>query len=75
MVEVAYRLNADDPYLSVTTRFTNSGQNVLRIDLEDDVRIDGKNEEIAKSPNGVSPVYWVLDGFWRQAYGLRRRAD
>lgn len=69
-VEVTYRLEAGAPYLTVTTRYTNAGDNPLTVPLEDDLRADGGKEDMVKSPNGVADLFWIHDRYWGQAYGL-----
>jgi hypothetical protein len=69
-VEVTYSLKADDPFLSITTKFSNAGDKMLVIPLADDLRVDGGKENLQKSPNGTTPLFWVHDRFWKQAYGL-----
>jgi hypothetical protein len=69
-VEVTYALKSDQPFLDVATKFTNTGDKPLAVPLVDDLRIDGGKENMGKSPNGTSPLFWVHDRFWKQAYGL-----
>ncbi|HUG90913.1 MAG TPA: CehA/McbA family metallohydrolase [Planctomycetaceae bacterium] len=70
-VAVSYQLAADAPFLAVTTRFTNTGGAPLDVLLEDDLRIDGQNEDMARAPNGTSELFWVHDRYWGQAYGIQ----
>lgn len=69
-VETTYSLGADDRHIVVATRFKNTGKKPVTVTLEDDVRADGGKEDMGKSPNGVSELFWIHDRFWRQAYGL-----
>jgi hypothetical protein len=69
-VEVTYRLDADSPRLHATTRYTNSGSAPLTFELTDDLRADGQKEDMLKSPNGTSDLFWIEDRFWGQAYGI-----
>jgi len=70
LVETTYQLEADKPYLKVTTRFENSGSKTLKVSLVDDIRADGGKEEMTKSKNGTSNLFWIQDSFWGQAYGV-----
>lgn len=69
-VEVTYALNADSERLTVTSRFLNETQTAIDVPLFDDLRIDSRNEDIVKAPNGTSDLYWVHDRHWGQAYGI-----
>ena len=69
-VAVTYQLGRNTAYLTVTTRFTNTGDAPLPVSLEDDIRIDGGNEDMVKSPNGTEALFWVHDRYWGQAYGV-----
>ena len=69
-VEVAYRLEADAPYLTVTTTYTNTASGPLTVELEDDLRADAGKEDMQKSPNGESEWFWIHDRHWGQAYGI-----
>ena len=69
-VVVTYTLRADEPFLEVTTRFTNPADAPMEVPLTDDLRIDGGKEDLEKSPNGVGPVFWAHDKYWRQAYAI-----
>eukprot|EP00456_Euglypha_rotunda_P080912 TRINITY_DN786_c0_g2_i1.p1 TRINITY_DN786_c0_g2~~TRINITY_DN786_c0_g2_i1.p1 ORF type:complete len:868 (+),score=194.82 TRINITY_DN786_c0_g2_i1:2039-4642(+) len=67
---VTYELKQDQPFLTVTTTFTNRSTKPITVALEDDFRADSKNEEMSRSPNGVADHFWLCDRYWGQAYGL-----
>lgn len=67
-ITVTYNLEGDEPFLTVTTKFTNPGDKPLVVPLIDDLRIDAGKELIDKSPNGTSTGFWAHDRFWNQAY-------
>lgn len=69
-VQVLYELRAGEPWLTVTTRYTNAGNKPLAVELEDDIRADGQSEDMVKAPNGISGLFWVHDRYWSQAYGV-----
>lgn len=69
MVEVTYRLTAESKSLVVVSKFTNTGEKPLLVPLTDDFRFDHGKEEVIKSPDGESDLYWIHDIYWGQAYG------
>ena len=69
-VEVTYALKADSKRLSITSRFLNETDSPINVPLFDDLRVDSRNEDIAKSPNGTTDLFWIHDRFWEQAYGI-----
>lgn len=69
-VTVTYRLEQDEPFLTVSTQFKNPGEQPLNVPLIDDLRIDAGKEWLVKSPNGKSSIFWAHDRFWKQAYAL-----
>src|SRR5690606_8661537 len=72
-VDVIYLLDANRPYLVVTTVFENTSQKSLTVPLEDDLRIDGGKEDLIKAPNATASQFWAYDRFWGQAYGVDAR--
>lgn len=68
-VEVTYRLAADSTLLTVVSKFTNTGEKPLLVPLTDDFRFDHGKEDVVKSPDGESDLYWIHDVYWGQAYG------
>ena len=68
-VEVTYRLTAESKMLTVVSKFTNTGEKPLLVPLTDDFRLDHGKEEVVKSPDGESELYWIHDLYWGQAYG------
>jgi len=69
-VETTYHLAAGAKHLTITTKYTNSGTKPLTVSLTDDVRADGGNEDMLKSPNGSGDLFWIHDRYWGQAYGI-----
>ncbi|MDA0834717.1 MAG: CehA/McbA family metallohydrolase [Planctomycetota bacterium] len=70
VVDVIYLLDADAPYLEITTVFENTSSKPLTIPLEDDLRLDGGKEDMVKAPNDTAKIFWAHDRFWDQAYGV-----
>lgn len=68
-VEVTYRLAAGSQMLTVVSKFTNTGEKPLLVPLTDDFRFDHGKEDVVKSPDGESDLYWIHDIYWGQAYG------
>ncbi|NQV27012.1 MAG: hypothetical protein HQ518_21900, partial [Rhodopirellula sp.] len=69
-VEVTYSLKTDAEQLTVTSRFTNETDAAINVPLFDDLRIDSRNEDIVKVPNGTTELFWIHDRHWGQAYGI-----
>jgi hypothetical protein len=69
-ISVRYRLENDEPYLTVTTEFTNPSDKPLDVALADDLRIDSGKEQLVKSPNGQARLFWAHDRHWKQAYAV-----
>lgn len=69
-ITVTYQLEDAEPFLTVSTKFTNTGDKPLVVPLIDDLRIDSGKELIAKSPNGKSTLFFAHDRFWNQAYAI-----
>ncbi|MDB5341553.1 MAG: hypothetical protein JWN70_7172 [Planctomycetaceae bacterium] len=67
-ITVTYQLENDEPFLTVSTKFTNPGAKPIVVPLVDDLRIDSGKELLVKSPNGKSSTFWAHDRFWKQAY-------
>ncbi|MFO0953756.1 MAG: CehA/McbA family metallohydrolase [Isosphaeraceae bacterium] len=65
-VEVSYTLEDGQPYLTVTTRFTNRGKALATSDLVDSIRADRSFEHNATA----GPLFWVFDKHFGQAYGV-----
>ncbi len=68
-VEVTYKLEKDSPWLTVVSKFTNTGEKPLQVPLTDDFRLDHGKEEVVKSRDGETDLYWIHDIYWGQAYG------
>ena len=69
-LRVTYSLQADKPYIAVTSEWTNTTDADLTLVLEDDLRADSGKEEMPKSPDGTVELYSFQDIFWQQAYGV-----
>jgi hypothetical protein len=66
-VRLTYELEDGQPYLLVRSRFTNTTERPLDVDLADDLRADNFD---AKVKGGPTDLFWVHDVFFEQAYGL-----
>jgi hypothetical protein len=69
-VETTYSLAAGAKHLTIVTKYINTGAKSLTVSLVDDIRADGGNEDMVKSPNGSGDLYWIQDRYWGQAYGI-----
>lgn len=69
-VRVSYRLGANDRFVSLTSQFINDTNEQITVPLEDQVRLDSRNEDIVKAPNGSMGLFWIHDRHWGQAYGV-----
>lgn len=69
-VRVSYSLGVNDRFLSVTSKFINETQEAMTVPLEDDLRLDTKNEDTIKAENGTLDMFWIHDRHWGQAYGF-----
>ena len=69
-VVLTYSLGVDARHLNVVSRYINESATEMTVPLEDDLRIDSRNEDIVKAPNGTAELYWVHDRHWKQAYGF-----
>lgn len=68
---VRYEFRPDDLVMEVTSTWTNTTTSDWTLALEDDLRADGGNEDMVKSPNGSHRLFYVHDVYWKQAYGIR----
>ena len=69
-VEVTYSLKTNAERLTVTSKFANETKTDINVPLFDDLRIDSRNEDIIKIPNGTTDLFWIHDRHWGQAYGI-----
>lgn len=69
-LQVTYQVEANKPYLSVESTWTNTTEADLKLALEDDLRADSGKEDMPKVPNGTVALFWFHDIFWQQAYGI-----
>lgn len=69
-LSVTYSLTQDSPGLNVASTWTNTTPSDLQLTLEDDLRVDGGNEDMVKAPNGVYEQFRIQDIHWQQAYGI-----
>ncbi len=67
-VGVLYRLRSDDKALTISVDFENEGEKAVTVLLEDDTRIDSRNERIRFERNGLHDLFWAHDRHWGQAY-------
>ena len=68
---VRYELLDGVPILAVTSEWTNTTASDWTVTLEDDLRADGGNEDMVKTPNGTHDLFYFHDIYWQQAYGIR----
>ncbi len=68
--EVTYRMLQRQPGVEVTSTWTNNTTQDWTLALEDDIRADGGKEDMVKSPNGTTDVFYVEDRYWQQAYAV-----
>lgn len=71
-IEIHQKYSLDDQqrYLTVTTKFVNTGAKAVKLHLEDDLRADSGKENMPYKPNGVSDMHWFADQYWGQAYAI-----
>lgn len=69
-VEVTYELAPNEPYLRITSKYTNVSPKEMTIQPEDTVRADAQKDEIVKAPEGTGEWFWFHDQFWEQAYAV-----
>ena len=69
-LRVTYSLQADKPYMAVTSKWTNTTDADITLVLEDDLRADSGKEDMPKPPNGTMDLFSFQDIFWQQAYGV-----
>lgn len=69
-VDVTYSLNAGAKALEISTKYTNTSDSPITVQLIDDIRADSGKENMPKAPNGTADLYWMYDQFWGQAYGV-----
>lgn len=74
-VTTTYTLTADATSLTINTEAINSTKRTLTFNPVDRIRADGGKEEMTKSPNGTTPVHWIDDTYWQQAYAIRVAGD
>lgn len=66
-VRLTYQLEDGQPYLLVTSRFTNTLPDPIDLELSDDLRADNFDKKVKAGP---TELFWVHDHFFEQAYGL-----
>ena len=71
-VKVHYRLENGQPFLTVTTVYTNQSEKPLTVKVEDDIRFDTGKEQAVKSPNGLNDLFFIQDQYWGHAIGVQR---
>lgn len=69
-LRVTYSIQADKPYMAVTSEWKNTTDSDITLVMEDDLRADSGKEEMPKSPNGTVDLFSFQDIFWQQAYGV-----
>ncbi len=66
-----YQMAQGLPVINVTSTWRNTTAGELVIQPEDDLRIDGGNEDMVRTLPGVEDMFWIHDIHWQQAYGIR----
>jgi hypothetical protein len=66
-VEVAYTLEDGQPFVELTTTFTNRGDAPAEVELLDAVRADRSFEH---GPEQAAELFWAYDKHFGQAYGV-----
>jgi hypothetical protein len=69
--ETRYHMEPGRPVINVTSTWTNTTGGELIIRPEDDLRMDGGNEDIVRTPAGAESMFWIHDIQWQQAYAIR----
>lgn len=69
-VTQTYQLLGDQRYLSLMTTFRNDGKKPVSVDLSEDLRADGGKEDMVNRGSGTTDMYWFVDRYWGQAYGI-----
>ena len=64
---VEYRLGENDPFVTVTSTFTNSHAEPIEFELQDAVRAD---RDFRHGVDSSLNMYWCHDLWWGQAYGV-----
>jgi len=70
VVTQKYLLNGDDRCLTLLTEYVNDGEKPVTISLAEDLRADGGKEDMINRGSGKSDMYWFVDRYWGQAYGI-----
>jgi len=68
--ETRYHMEPGQPVINVTSTWRNTTNRDFTIRPEDDLRIDGVNEDMSRSTPGVEAMFWIEDVYWQQAYGI-----
>jgi hypothetical protein len=71
-VTVVYTLGDGEPYVEVTTTFTNLDDRPIEVEPVDRLRIDTNVDPAAidHAADGASGLYWAYDRWFGQAYGV-----
>ena len=69
-IRVTYHLAPGSPFLVITSKFTNESAAPQVVTLIDSLRADAQKDDIAKTPDGMSEMFWFHDQYWNQAYGV-----
>ncbi|MDR3632556.1 MAG: CehA/McbA family metallohydrolase [Isosphaeraceae bacterium] len=65
--ELTYMLEDGQPFVELTTTFTNRGKVPVEVDLVDAIRADRSFEH---GPTSASDLFWAYDQHFGQAYGV-----
>jgi len=66
-VQLTYSLRDGDPYVGVTTVFTNTSDSEIQWTLQDTIRAD---RTFAFGTDKATRLFWAEDDWFRQAYGI-----
>ncbi len=69
--ETRYYMQTGQPVINITSTWTNTTTDEITIQPEDDLRIDGVNEDMFRTTAGTEAMFWIEDVHWKQAYGIR----
>ena len=68
--ETRYHMEPGQPVINITSTWTNTTDNEITLHPEDDLRIDGRNEDLFRTTPGVEAMFWIEDVHWHQSYGI-----
>lgn len=69
--ETRYHMEPGQPVINITSTWTNTTNTEIVLHPQDDLRIDGRNEDLFRTTPGVEAMFWIEDVHWHQSYGIR----